>query len=107
MFLEEKAYPLAALAEILGARARNDKPSAEAQKIIKAYGCDAEERDLMILHHNLLDAIFPGPRVESSPEYRSNLRMSRDYYLRAAGELKTRFAKTGESKFNPEFWEKK
>lgn len=103
MFLDEKAYPLAALAEILGARACNDKPSAEAKQLIKAYGCDADEPDLMILHHNMLDAIFPGPRVESTPEYRSNLRISRDYYLKAAGELKSRFAKIGESEFNPEY----
>lgn len=98
--------PLAALAEVLLGRAGGEAPSAEARRIIEGLNQDPEEQDLRRLHHGVLDAAFPGPRLEATDEYRAAARSFQSAMTGAAAGMKAGFAKAGDEKFNPEFWER-
>ena len=100
------ATPLSALAEVLLSRATGQAPSAEACEVIERLNYDPRDSDIRHLHHGILDASFPGPRLEATDAYRASARSFQDGMIRAATELKAGFAKLGQEKFNPEFWER-
>lgn len=95
------ATPLAALAEILRARAAGKRPSVEARQVIEDLGADPRDSDLRRLHHHVLDAAFPGPRVEATTEYRRATRSIVNRMHAAAKDVRGGFAKRGKEILPP------
>jgi hypothetical protein len=68
------AAPLSALAEALLSRATGQAPPAKACEVIESLNHDPQDPDLRHLHHGILDASFPGPRIEATAAYRAAAR---------------------------------
>lgn len=105
-FATINASPLVALAQLLLSRADAERPPEDVVNIIKNVGCDYQDPDSRYLYHKILDSAFPGPRIEASREYRSAVRSLQSFFQKNSQNLKTGFAKTGQDKFNSQFWER-
>jgi hypothetical protein len=101
------ASPLTALAGVLHSRASGQAPSKEASKFVENMGLESQEEDLRRLHHSILDASFPGPRLEATAAYHTFARSFQRAMHDAASTLKAGFAQAGQEQFDPEFWERK
>jgi hypothetical protein len=104
-FFELGAIPLFALAEVLRSRSVGKAPSSEAVQALESLECDSGDEDLRRLHHCVLDAAFPAPRIEALPADRAGARAFMSSLHEAASALRSNFARRGEERFNPDFWE--
>jgi hypothetical protein len=105
-FLAMGATPLFAAAEVLRSRADGHPPSREATDALERLGCDPHDDDLRRFHHGVLDGAFPPPRIEATRPYFEEAQEFMHALREAATSLRAGFAKAGEEKFNPEFWER-
>jgi hypothetical protein len=97
---------LTALLDVLYSQATDQQLSEDSIKTIKSIDMEPYDADLRHLYHSLLDATFPGPRLEATEGYRSTIMSFKDSVLKASAMLQAGFAKRGEEKFNPEYWER-
>jgi hypothetical protein len=104
-FSEYNAVPLYSLAAALHSRASGQTLPADAEQTIETLGYDPQDADLHHLYHGVLDACFPGPRLEATDAYHSAMLSFREKLIQAATDLKAGFAKQGQERWNADFWE--
>lgn len=68
-------------------------PGDPLTQAVRALGVTPEDGDVQRVHHGILDAAFPGPRIEATAEYRAAAKSFREGTLAAASEAKVGFAK--------------
>ena len=109
------AWPLAALATLLRHRAGTSIGDIQLMlpaKVIDAFHklqLNPELPDLGQLHHTLLDTVFPGPRLEATAQYRAATKSWRKSMQKAGSQFASAnigYAKPGEAKMNPEYWQR-
>lgn len=106
-FLSARATPLSALAELLLNRATRRTLSTEAVAVITRLGCNPHEADLQHLHHAVLDAAFPGPRLEATESYRSSAKAFIETEREnMANMANVQFGRRGAEQFPEEFWQR-
>jgi tetratricopeptide (TPR) repeat protein len=98
--------PFTALLDVLYSYSKDKQFSEDSVNTIKSIGIEPRDTVLPYLYHSLLDAAFPGPRLEATEEYRSTIMSFKDKILESSAEFHAGFAKAGEDKLSPEYWEK-
>jgi len=105
-FRSKGASPLASLAEVLLSRANVSNLSGEAKAAIEDLGCDPHDENLQRLYHGVLDAAFPGPRLEATDAYRQSVRAIADHARDSASQMAARFGRAGAEQFSEEYWQR-
>jgi hypothetical protein len=106
-FVSAGATPLSALADLLLNRATGRPIPGEAATVIAGLNCNPEEGDLRRLYHAVLDAAFPGPRLEATEAYR--LAASAFFATKhqtAVSMTNTQFGRAGAEQFPEDYWER-
>jgi hypothetical protein len=101
------ALPLSGLADMLLGRVTGEPVPRESQAYIADLGCDFRDTDLRRLHHAVLDAAFPGPRIEATDVYRAAARAFREQCRETARNMtNVQFGRRGAEQFPEEYWQK-
>jgi hypothetical protein len=111
-FSQIEARSLAALTLLLNGRTKAYPNKIESPKLDQVVldefdklNEDPFEPDIYKLYFSVLDKIFPGPRIETTEAYRKAAKSFNKSLIKASKEFKAGFAKPGDEKWNPEFWE--
>jgi hypothetical protein len=100
------ATPLAALAELVRVHATGTLPSERLPATLVTVGQDPKQTNLPTVYHAVLDAAFPGPRLEATSEYHVAATTARRASIDAASTLKAGFSRPGEAHFDEQFWKR-
>jgi hypothetical protein len=105
-FRSNGASPLDSLTEVLLSRANASTLSVETQTVMRDLGYDPYEEDLQRFYHGVLDATFPGPRLEATEAYRASMRAFVDHVREGASCSVAEFGRKGDERFPEEYWQR-
>jgi hypothetical protein len=106
-FASVGALALSGLAGVLLGRVTREPVPQDSQAYIAGLGCDCRDADLRRLHHAVLDAAFPGPRVEATDAYRAAARASREHCRETARNMtNVQFGRQGAEQYPEDYWQK-